>query len=139
MADTLTYGRVRPETGDAAAVWMPALEGNVTLDDAHDHDGTDSALLPASSINKTSFSSTVTSGQWSHDGGGTYSVLVTVPAAISGSAVFNDVIYYNLTVKINTVGATRGDVIYPDIERESATTFTLRVNDPALDLIIYYV
>lgn len=138
MSTTLTYGRVRPVTGDTAATWMTALEGNVTLDDAHDHDGTDSALLPITSVNKSAAVSTITSSQWSSDGNGYYSKVVTVPVVISGAATFNDIIYYNLICKINTAGSTYGDVIYPDIERESATTFTVRVNDNSIDVIIYY-
>jgi len=138
MATTLTYTRVRPATGDTASTWMAALEANVTIDDAHTHDGVTSPFLPISSINKSA-SSTIAAADWSSDGGGNYSKVVTVPAAISGAATYNDVIYYNIVCKINTAGATYGDVIYPQIERESSTTFTVRVNDNTLDVIIFYV
>lgn len=134
---TLTYGRKKPQTGDRGAAFFPALEDNIVLDDAHDHDGVDSPFLTPSSFNK--FSSTIAAAQWSSDGGGNYSKVVTVPSGISAASTYNDVIYYNLVAKISTVGATYGDVVLAGIERETATTFTVRVNDNTLDLIIYYV
>lgn len=137
MADTLTYGRVRPETGDTGDIWFEALEDNIDLDDAHDHDGTDSALLPPSSFAK--FTSTIAAADWSDDGGGNYSKVVTVPAGISGAATYNDIKYYEIICQIGTAGSTFGDRIYPVIERESSTTFTVRVNDNTLDVLIYYV
>lgn len=50
MATTLAHGRKRPVTGDPGSTWFPALEDNVTLDDAHDHDGTDSAQLTSTAF-----------------------------------------------------------------------------------------
>lgn len=137
MSTTLTYGRIRPATGDAASTWMAALEGNVTTDDSHTHNGSDSALLPISSLNKSA-NSTISSAGWTNDGGGNYSAVVTVPAAISGAATYNDILYYNVVCKINTAGATYADVVALQIERESATTFTVRSNEQ-LDIIIFYV
>lgn len=118
-------------------MWFPALEDNIVLDDAHDHDGTDSPLLPPGSIVKST--SSITAAQWSSDGNGNYSKVVTVPSGISSSPNFADIKYYDLIIQIETVGATFGDRVYPGIERESATTFTVRVNDNTLDLLIYYV
>lgn len=138
MSTTLTYTRIKPATGDAASTWMSALENNVSIDDAHTHDGVTSAFLPISALNKSA-SSTIAAADWSSDGGGNYSKVVTVPAVISGAATYNDIIYYSTICKINTAGGTYGDVIYPQIERESATTFTVRVNDNTLDVIIFYV
>ena len=47
MATTLSYGFVRPATGDKGSVFFPALEDNITQLNSHDHDGTDSALMTA--------------------------------------------------------------------------------------------
>lgn len=134
---TLTYGFQRPDTGDKGSVWFPAMEDNITQLDSHNHDGVNSAALPSSSIGK--FSSTISSGSWVSDGGGNYHVVVTVPIGISGASTYNDIIYYEMIVKINTAGVTYGDRLYPSLERESSTTFTVRVNNNTLDLIIYYV
>lgn len=138
MSSTLTYGRILPATGDAGSTWFPALETNIALDDAHNHNGVNSpALTP---VAFTKFSSNIVAADWGSDGGGNYSVLVTVPSGIStASSPFNDVSYYDIFVSISTAGATLGDRVYPQIERESATTFTVRVNDNTLDLLIRYV
>ena len=138
MSSTLTYGRILPATGDAGSVWFPALETNIALDDAHDHDGTDSARL--TSVAFTKFTSSIVAADWSSDGGGNYSKVVTVPAGISAAASpHNEINYYDIVCMISTAGATFGDRIYPQIERESATTFTVRVNDSSLDILIYYI
>lgn len=133
---TLSYTYQKPETGDKGSVWFPAMENNVQKLNDHDHDGSNSALIPGANINRPS--STISSASWTSDGGGNYHATVTVPTAISNAATYNDVIYYNLVCKINTAGATYGDIIYPTIERETSTTFTVRVNDNSIDVIIYY-
>lgn len=135
---TLSKGFKRPETNDPGSLWFPAMEDNITQLNSHDHDGTDSALIPSSAIDKTSFTTTVTGASLTNDGGGNYSKVVTVPAAISGAINFADIIYYNIVCKINTAGTTYGDIVMPTIERESATTFTMRVNDNTIDYILYY-
>lgn len=134
---TLTYGLKKPETNDKSSVWMPAMEDNMSHIDSHSHNGTDSTLLSPGSFSKPT--STITSGQWISDTLGNYHVVVTVPVSISSDANFSDIKYWETVVKINTAGATFGDRIYPSIERESASTFSVRVNDNTLDLIIYYV
>lgn len=138
MSSTLTYGRILPATGDTGATWFPALETNIALDDSHSHNGTDSVALTPVAFTK--FSSSIVAADWSSDGGGNYSVVVTVPSGISSaSSPFNDVSYYSLFVMISTAGGTLGDRVWPQIERESSTTFTVRVNDNTLDLLIRYV
>ena len=140
MSTTLTYGRILPATGDAGSTWFPALETNIALDDAHDHDGTDSARL--TSIAFTKFSSSVVSADWASAGGGNYTVTVTVPAGISSaSSPHNDVSYYDLVFIVATAatGLAVGDRIYPTVSRTSATQFVITVNDSALELTIRYI
>ena len=135
---TLSYGFKRPESGDRGSVWFPAMETNMQNLNDHTHNGVNSPLIAANAFSKPS--STIASGTWTDDGGGNYSKLVTVPIEISGAtAPYNDCYYYEFIVKISTAGATYGDRIYPSIERESATTFTVRVNDNTLDLIIFFI
>lgn len=50
MATTLTYGLVKPVTGDPGSTWFPAIEGDITQLDAHNHDGANSAQLTNSGI-----------------------------------------------------------------------------------------
>lgn len=47
---TLTYGRQKPENGDNSSTWYPALAANVSLDDAHTHDGVTSAAIPFANV-----------------------------------------------------------------------------------------
>lgn len=131
--ETLTYGRKKPETGDPGSTWFPALEDNIDLDDAHNHNGVNSPSLTPIAITK--FTSSIASADWSSDGNGNYSKVVTVPSGIStATAPFNDVSTYELFfLDVN------GDRIHPTVERETSTTFTVRVNDNTLDLIIRYV
>lgn len=130
---TLTYGYFKPQTNDKGSVWFPALEDNFQRLNDHTHDGTNSALLPSSSINKTGFSSTIAAVDWSGSAG-VYTKLVTVPSGISGAATYNDITYYDIVVKNSS-----GDLIYPTITRNSASTFTVSVNDSSLALTIYYL
>ena len=77
MATTLTFGLVRPETGDKGNVWFPALEGNITQLDAHTHDGVTSAPIPSSSI-QPSVVDVDTTG-WSATGNGFFTKGLTFP------------------------------------------------------------
>lgn len=133
---TLSYTYQKPETGDKGSVWFPAMENNIQKLNDHNHDGSNSALLPAANITRPT--SSIVAANWVSDGGGNYHYQVTVPVAISGAATYNDVFYYNLQCRISTVGSTYGDIVYPSIERDSATTFTVYVNDNTLDLNISY-
>lgn len=134
---TLSYGYKKPETGDRGSVWFPALEDNITRLNSHDHDGVDSVLLTPDSLQKPT--STIAIIDWVDDGGGNYHKEVTVPIEISAAANFADIKYYGLICQIGTAGATFGDRVYPDIERETATTFTVRTNDNSTAMLIYYV
>ena len=129
---TLAYGLYQPETGDLGSTWFSALEDNFARLDAHDHDGTDSPLLSPFSVSRPS--STIAAADWTNDGNGSYSKVVTVPAAISGAPSQADNKFYALVI----LDANK-DRIHPTVEWETATTFTVRVNDNTLDLTIYYV
>lgn len=135
---TLSYGYQKPQTGDLGSIWFPALENDIQKLNDHVHDGVGSALLTPASISKPS--STIIAANWVLGTGGNYHYVVTVPVAISAAlAPANDILYYDVIAKINTAGATFGDIVHPGIERETSTTFTVFVNDNTLDLILYYV
>ena len=80
---TLTYGRKQPEKGDKGSSFFPALEENIARDDAHSHDGTNSATLPTTSFNNTTGS--ILSGNWAAVAGkaGLYRQLVTMPLGLT--------------------------------------------------------
>ncbi len=125
MATTLSYGYVRPAEGDLAFVWMDALEDNVTQLNSHDHDGSDSSLLTIASISKSS--STISNTGYTSLGGGNYSKVITVPAVIT------EINNYNIHFYVTATGVR----IYPSVERASATTYTLYINQQLAITAIY--
>lgn len=63
MPTSLTYTRKKPSDGDDSSVWMDCLEDNVTIDDGHDHDGSNSAFISSGSISKDTIA-TMSAGDW---------------------------------------------------------------------------
>lgn len=131
MAATLTYGFVKPATGDKGSVFWPALEGNIQQTNDHAHNGTDSHLLSASA--SRAIVQTVSSASWGSDlGGGTYRQLVTLPVSITGgSGTFDD-------FSIQLRDSSTGEVIYGRIVKVSSTTYYIYVNDNTLTLKAIY-
>jgi hypothetical protein len=126
MSTTLTYGLKRPETGDLGSVWFPNLEDNFTRLDAHDHDGTDSSLLPLTSITKQT--TTIASGDWVDQGGGTYRQEVIMPAGLT---------FAGYTISLRTAA---GEQIFPTVKLGSAANkYYVYVNDNTLVLTATYV
>ena len=124
---TLSHGYKKPETGDRGSVWFPALEDDIQRLNDHDHDGINSELIPASSINK--YDQTLSFIDWVSDGGGTYSQVVTTPAGIVD---IND--YF-----IKFYNAANGHQLHLSWERLTATTYTVRINDSSLNVVALYV
>ena len=131
MATTLTYGRVRPAQNDRQSVWTDALEDNIDLDDAHDHDGTDSAFLPPNSISKPT--SSIAAVDWAGSAG-VYTKTVTIPTTISNAATYNDIKFFHLVIN-----DASGNRCFPTILRVTSSTYTVTVSDNTLDLTIYYI
>ena|ERR1700692_470620 len=122
---TLTYGFKKPQTGDNGSVFFPALEGNFQQLNDHTHNGTNSALLPTASLAVTT--QAIASGGWSSQGGGTYRQLVTLPGGLQFDAIV-----------ISMRDAATGNYINPTIEKVSATTYYVYINDNTLNLTAYY-
>ena len=134
---TLSYGVKKPETNDRGSVFFPALEGNAQIQNDHFHNGSDSAFIVPASITK--YTSDITTGNWSSDGGGNYSYQFTVPSGITGAtAPYNDVFYYNIICKINTAGSTYGDIVALDIEYVDADEIIVRTNDNSVAIKVFY-
>lgn len=123
---TLSYGYVKPETGDRGTVFWPALEDNIQQINDHNHDGLNSAKLLSSAV--TAVTQTVLAASWSAQGGGTYKQTVTMPAGMA----YDD---YGIVVKLSVLG----HVIYPTIEKVTATTYDIYINDNTLALKVLYV
>ena len=119
MPTTLTYGRKKPIQGEKGEPVFEALEDNIDLNDAHTHNGTDSAkLVPATFTPETA---DVASGSWAADGT-KYKQTLTIPAAYSSaSRTMNDI----AMAVYEYDGADVIAQIYPTIERVSDTTFDI--------------
>ena len=63
---TLSYGWKKPQTGDKGDTFFPALEDNIQKSNDHTHDGSNSAKIDTSNLNKTTVS--VTNSGWTASG-----------------------------------------------------------------------
>lgn len=129
MATTLSFGYVRPVSGDRGSVWFPALENNITQLNSHNHNGSNSANISPSALSITGFTSTIASGSWSAVSGksGLYEQTVTVPAAVTE--------VNNYDIHVYNASGHRLDLT---IERQSATTYKIYINDNSLTLTAVY-
>lgn len=109
--NTLTYGRKEPEDGDKGAQFWPALVANIVLDDAHDHDGSDSAAIPSKNLTRGAVA--VTDSGWSASGE-RYRKTVSVASGWS-LATCQPIFLLNAS----------GNRIYPHYEKINATSFYL--------------
>lgn len=126
---TLSYGYLKPQTGDKGSVFFPALELDIQQLNDHIHDGITSAKLTAQSI--VGVSGALVAADWVATTGGTYRQLVTTPPSIS----FDD---YGFQFVI-TNGADTGTVIHPTIVKVSNTTYYIYVNDNTINLTVLYL
>lgn len=126
MSTTTAYGYKVPAAGDLASVWMPNEEDNWTRISGHAHDGVDSKLLVPTAITK--FTTVIASADWGSPTAGEYTQTITVPAGITELNSYNIFVYITST----------GERIFPYIIRQSATTYTITVNDNSLALTVTY-
>lgn len=122
---TLSFGFKKPQTGDNGSVFFPALEGNFQQLNDHTHNGTNSSLLPTASLAVTTQS--IASGSWSSLGGGNYRQLVTLTGGLQFDAVV-----------VSFRDAATGNYLNLTVEKVSATTYYVYINDNSLTLTAYY-
>ena len=127
---TLSYGYYKMETGDRGAVWFPAIEDNFQRLNDHTHNGTDSALIPPSSIVKTAFKTVISGASWGVDlGGSTYRQTITVPAGVA--EINNYLVQFYVTAT--------GERVFLEVVRVSATTYYVYSNLSTLAVTALYV
>lgn len=124
---TLSKGIKKPQTGDRGSVFYPALADNAQKQNDHTHNGTDGEPVNAKYITKTTAS--ILAAGWVAVAGqaGTYRQLVTLP---TGFTEVN-------TAEIGFVDAA-GEKLMLDIERVSATTYFVYINDNAQTVTATY-
>ena len=127
MTTTLTYGRKKPSTGDRGSTFFGNLEDNITLDDAHSHDGNDSVKVTTKNLTRSTVA--VTNSGWSSSGV-MYRKLVTLTTGWTLGAC--DVRFF-----LNGGTLTKNE-IFPTCEWVTSGTFYLYmpVNDQAVDVLL---
>lgn len=123
--EILSNGVKKPETGDRGSVFFPALEDNCDYLNDHTHDGSLGEPIPATNISPVTQS--VSSGSWSATSGGQYRQLLTVPNGKN----FDDV---DITFKHSTTK----EPISLGVEKVSATTYYVFINDNSVSLVASY-
>lgn len=126
--ETLSYGFLKPGNGDRGSSFWNALADNMQQLNDHTHDGTDSAQLTPSALSGQT--QTIDASAWTSVGSGLYRRLITMP----GTLQFDDV---SMRMYI-TNGSDINCEILPTIEKVSANTFYVYVNDNTLTLKVIY-
>lgn len=131
MSSVLTYGHVRPDDNDTGATFWDQLRNNITQDDAHNHNGINSAILSSIAINPVSDTTSIVAANWIATSGGTYRMIVTTPPSISFDS-------YGMQFTI-TNGTDIGTRIYPTITKISNTTYYIYSNDNTINISVLYL
>lgn len=124
---TLTYGYLKPQTGDKGSDWFPALETDIQQLNDHTHNGTNSSLIPATSV--TALTQNIPAAGWSATSGGMYRQLVTV----TGGNLFDSFatpVFKDQTTKVQ---------YFLGVERVSTTTYYIYTNDNTIAVTAYYL
>jgi hypothetical protein len=125
MSTTLSYGYVKPQTGDRGSVFFPALEANIQQLNDHDHDGTDSAKLTTASSNVMTES--ILAASWGATiGNGQYRQLITLPVTLSYDTI--QIFFRN----------SSGETVFTKHTKASSSTYYVYTNDDALALTAVY-
>jgi len=107
------------QDSDTVAVFNPALRANIQKINDHNHDGTNSPRTPVTS-------QTIASGGYTDLGNDTHRKTITLASSLN----YDDVV---IQMKLSN-----GDLFYPTIEKVSATSFNLSVNDPTQSYTAIY-
>ena len=126
MAQTLSNGYIKPDTGDRGGTFFPDLESNIVRVNGHNHKGTDSEKLDPESFAGLTDTTSLVPANWVLHTNGLYRAPVTMP----GNKEF-DTTTINLRLGNNP--------LYGDIEKITANTFYAYVNDPSISVTILYL
>ena len=130
MATTLSYGFVKPATGDNGTVFWPALEDDIQKLNDHTHNGVNSARL--TTVGSIATTQTVTSAGWVLLGDGLYRQTVTMPAALTSvGSTYDD---HDIEIRDSTSGRK---LVIPT-QKLASTTFYVYTNDNTQGLKIIY-
>lgn len=118
---TLSMGVYKPDNGDTGDSFFNRMADNCDWMNSHTHNGTNSQLL-------ASTQQAIASGSWTLApiGGGLYVQTVTMPGNYQYDACQ---IWFKLS---------SNEYVYPSVERVSATSYKVYVNDNSLSLVANY-
>lgn len=116
-------GYLVPTDGELGSTFFTSMVTNITLLDAHTHNGAD-----ASSLVKTQ---TITSAGWTLVSAGTYSQVVTLPTYTNGTHS-HQLNFDEISISLRD---SNGEPIFNQIVRLTATTYTIYTNDNTLTSI----
>lgn len=124
MSITLSKGYKLPETGDRG-FWTD-LEFDISRLNAHKHDGSDSTLISAFNLDKSS--QTLLAAAWTAVAGqaGTYKQTVTLPTGNAMSTI--------LPRFLNPAG----DDMLLSVRKVSVNSYDVFINDNTLDVTVIY-
>ena len=122
--ETLNYGFKKPQTGDKGSTFFPALEDDIQKMNDHLHDGTETPRLTTKSV--TMVTASILAAGWTAVSNGIYKQTVTMPVGM----LFND-FYVNFKL-------SSGHQVFPSVEKVSASTYDVFVNDNSLNLTAVY-
>lgn len=125
MATTLSYGFVRPDTGDTGSVWFPALEDDITQLNDHNHDGINSAPLSGAFLQPGVVQALA--ANWVLVSAGVYEQTLTVPPAFN---IDTSSIYFKLD--------SDKSIVYGEIQKLTSTTFKVFSNTNSITLNVLF-
>jgi hypothetical protein len=125
---TLSYGYKKPQTGDKGSVFFPALEDNFQRLNDHSHDGINSSRLLATALQAVV--QILPLASWAGIGDGLFRQLVTCPSTI---LVDEQIMSFQIAS-----GPRAGDFFHPSVEKVSANTYYVYINDPTVDVKVLY-
>lgn len=122
----LSYGYLKPESGDKGSSLFTALENNIQRVNDHNHNGTNSPFLDATAL--VGIVNTISSGAWATYGGpvGFYRQAVTLPIGFSYDTVFM------------SFRTSAGDYVFPKVERIDATQYYVYTTDNTTGYSVVY-
>lgn len=127
MSVVLSYGFKKPQNGDKGSSFFPDLEFDIQQLNDHTHDGVTSAQVLSTSI--ASVQQSIPSSGWVATSGGTYRQLVTVPNSKD----------YDNSIIMFRKDSTEKEQMLLKVEKVSAKTYYVYINDPGVSVIAYYV
>jgi hypothetical protein len=119
------YGIKKPESGDSGELVFDALGSNIDQQEAHTHDGTNSAKISAASISKSTVA--VSSASWLTVTDKGWRKLITCPSG------------FNIESYLPIFRTSDYRLINPTIERVTSTTFYMTQNiSSSLELTVIF-